>query len=309
LGVFVIFMARSAIKITKTPKITPGLSSYNLGFNSELDMKSYSWLEVLNPQVVTGKTRCALFDFDGTISVIRRGWDEIMRLLMIEMIGDGEPVRAEIESEVTDFVNHSTGMATMKQMEWLENAVRQYGISRRPLEAPDYKQIFNERLLQAVHQRLGALNEHPESWDTLMIAGVRVFLEGLAERGVQLFLASGSDHEDVLAESALLHVRDFFEDRIYGAKNGAGAISKDTIIHRILKENHLRSDELLVVGDGPVEIRLAHQVGAVGLGVAADENTRQTFDPIKRARLIAAGADLLVPHFLATAELVELFCG
>ena len=64
-----------------------------------------------------------------------------------------------------------------------------------------------------------------------------------------------------------------------------------------------------MVGDGPVEIRYARQVGAVALGVAADEDTRQTLSPRKRARLVEAGADLLVTNFLQADGLVNLFCG
>jgi phosphoglycolate phosphatase-like HAD superfamily hydrolase len=272
-------------------------------------MKSYSWLEVLNPQVVTGKTRCAMFDFDGTISVIRRGWEEIMISLMVEMIADGKPLPAEIKAEVVAYVDHSTGLMTIKQMEWLEDAVRRYGLSSHPLSASEYKQFYTERLLKPMRQRIAALEGHSNGRDDLMIAGVRAFMEGLTERGVQLFLASGTDHEVLITETRLLHVADFFGDRMYGAKGDLQPDSKEKIIARILKENNLRSEELLVIGDGPVEIRNARQVGAVALGVTADEETRQTLNPHKRTRLAAAGADLLVSNFLPAAELVSLFCG
>jgi phosphoglycolate phosphatase-like HAD superfamily hydrolase len=271
-------------------------------------MQSYPWLEVLNPQVVTGKTRCAMFDFDGTISVIRRGWEEIMISLMVEMIGDGKPLSAEIRTEVTAFVDHSTGLMTIKQMEWLEEAVRRYGLSSHPLSASEYKQMYTERLLKPANQRIATLESHPTRRDELMIAGVRAFMEGLAKRGVQLFLASGTDHEILISETGLLNVADFFGDRMYGAKGDSQPDSKEKIIARILKENHLRSEELLVIGDGPVEIRNARQVGAVALGIIADEETRQTPNPHKRARLAAAGADLLVSNFLPATELVNLFC-
>ena len=42
------------------------------------DLPPLSWLEVLNPSARLGRVRHALFDFDGTISVIRRGWEGIM---------------------------------------------------------------------------------------------------------------------------------------------------------------------------------------------------------------------------------------
>ena len=266
-------------------------------------------LEILHPNVRTGRTRCALFDFDGTISVIRRGWERIMISLMIEMISDGNSIPLNIESVVEEYVDHSTGILTIKQMQWLEEAVRRYGRSRRVLTASEYKQIYNERLLRPVRMRLNGINGVPVSADSLMIAGARDFLEKLARRGVRLFLASGTDQEYVQQEAAALGVAGFFGGHIYGARGDSEEDSKELVIERILQENHLAGDELLVVGDGPVEIRFARQVGAVALGVAADEDTRQTLSPRKRARLVEAGADLLVTNFLQAAALVDLLCG
>ncbi len=45
----------------------------DVGIDRHLD-----WLEVVNPTVRVGHVRHALFDFDGTISVIRRGWEQVM---------------------------------------------------------------------------------------------------------------------------------------------------------------------------------------------------------------------------------------
>ena len=55
------------------------------------DLLSLPWIEVVNPAIGIGRIRHALFDFDGTISVIRRGWENIMIPLMVEMICDGHP--------------------------------------------------------------------------------------------------------------------------------------------------------------------------------------------------------------------------
>ena len=50
-------------------------------------------IEVLNPAVGLGRFRHALFDFDGTLSVIREGWERVMVPLMVEMIAgeSGDP--------------------------------------------------------------------------------------------------------------------------------------------------------------------------------------------------------------------------
>jgi hypothetical protein len=44
--------------------------------------------------------------------------------LMVETICDGHPPSSEIETEVIEYVDHSTGIMTIKQMRWLEKAVR-----------------------------------------------------------------------------------------------------------------------------------------------------------------------------------------
>ncbi len=43
-------------------------------------------IEVVNPRIVRGLIRFALFDFDGTISLIREGWQGIMIPMMVEIL-------------------------------------------------------------------------------------------------------------------------------------------------------------------------------------------------------------------------------
>ena len=37
-----------------------------------------SLIEILDPRVGRGRIRYALFDFDGTLSLIREGWQQVM---------------------------------------------------------------------------------------------------------------------------------------------------------------------------------------------------------------------------------------
>jgi phosphoglycolate phosphatase len=270
------------------------------------DLPDLPWLNVINPSVRLGHVRHALFDFDGTISVIRRGWETIMIPLMVEMICDGHPPSSEIETEVIEYVDHSTGIMTVKQMRWLEETVRRYNLAKAPKTAAEYKQIYNQRLLQPVRQRLAQMGPDGNLVaDSLMIAGVRDFLHGLRDRGVILYLASGTDHIYVMEEAAALGVADLFDGHIYGAHDDIEDYTKDRVIQRILEDHHLQGEALLVVGDGPVEIRHAKAQQAVTLGIAADEELRQGLDPRKRERLVSAGADLIVTDFLNHEYLLE----
>ena len=70
------------------------------------------------------------------------------------------------------------------------------------------------------------------------------------------------------------------------------------VVHPRLFERHqLSGPELAVFGDGPVEIRLARAAGAIAVGVAASPARDSKPDPARRARLIRAGAHLIVPDF------------
>ncbi|MCP4166280.1 MAG: HAD family hydrolase [Chloroflexi bacterium] len=272
------------------------------------DLPLFPWMEVINPSVRLGRVRHALFDFDGTISVIRQGWERIMIPLMMEMICDRHPPTADIENEVADYVDRSTGILTIKQMEWLQQAVLRHGLAQDPQTAAEYKRIYNERLLRPVRKRLDEMDGSLAARDSLMIAGVRTFLQDLRSRGVTLYLASGTDHIYMEAEARALGVAEFFGTHIYGARDDTEAYTKERIIQYILDQNAFQGDELLVVGDGPVEIRHAKARNALALGVSADEERRQDLDPRKRRRLLTAGADLIVTDFLHSAELLDLLC-
>jgi phosphoglycolate phosphatase-like HAD superfamily hydrolase len=277
-------------------------------FTTAADLPSPPWLEVINPSARLGRVRHALFDFDGTISVIRRGWENVMIPMMLEMICDEHPPSLEIEAEVAEYVDRSTGILTIKQMQWLEEAVHRYGFARAPRTAREYKQIYNERLLRPVRQRMSEMDDSQAGRDALTITGARAFLHGLHDRGVALYLASGTDHVYVLEEAAALGVTEFFGEHIYGARDDTKAYTKERIIQRILDENGLSGKELLVVGDGPVEIRNAKARDALALGVAADEENRQGLNPRKRQRLLKAGADLIITDFSHHADLINILC-
>ena len=44
-----------------------------------------SWLEIVNPDHPRGPFRCVVFDFDGTLSLLRGNWQGLMIPLMVEI--------------------------------------------------------------------------------------------------------------------------------------------------------------------------------------------------------------------------------
>ena len=68
----------------------------------------------------------------------------------------------------------------------------------------------------------------------------------------------------------------------------------------------VQPDELLVFGDGYVEIEEVKKAGGTAIGVATAEPACLTVDPWKRQRLIDAGADFIILNYLAMDELATV---
>jgi len=268
---------------------------------------AHSAVQILNPAFPRGLLRHALFDFDGTISTVREGWERVMVPLMVEMIaGEAGDPDGSIRREVEQYVDESTGVQTILQMQWLADAVARRRGRGRALTPAEYKAVYDERLLEPVRERLGRLERGEVSREDLMIAGAESFVRALGQRGLTLYLASGTDVGHVRHEAAALGMDGCFGGGIFGALGSIEAYSKAQVIREILDAHHFRGPELLVVGDGPVEIREGKARGAVTLGVASDEARRRGLNPHKRDRLLAAGADLLIPDFAAAPALLAL---
>ena len=245
-----------------------------------------------------GRFRHVLFDFDGTISLLREGWQGIMRPVMLEIIAGGQPTTPEMEVEVDDYIEDSTGIQTLIQMQHLATLVRKYGRvpEEKILEPAEYKAIYNDRLMQPVNARLRRIQSGDAAIYDFAVRGSREFVRALADRGMTMYIFSGTDREDVQNEANVLGVADYF-DEIWGALPSLEEYSKEKVLRELIETHNLEGAEVLIIGDGPVELRTARDHGCVALGVASDETRGHGWDQTKRTRLLRAGADLLVPDF------------
>lgn len=252
--------------------------------------------EILNPDLARGHIRHALFDFDGTISLIREGWQGVMIPMMVELLMQTpeHEDEAAIEAVVNEFVARLTGKQTIYQMIQLVEELRKRGGA--PLEPLAYKYMYLDQLSARVNDRVAGLKAGRVDPDDLMVPGSRAMLDSLCARGVSCYLASGTDEPFVLAEAAVLGVAPFF-DGIYGAQDDYKSFSKKMVIDRIIAEHGLAGPEFVAFGDGYVEIEDTKRVAGIAVGVASDETRRTGLDEWKRRRLIEAGADLIVPDF------------
>jgi len=254
-------------------------------------------IELVNPDIIKRGIRFAVFDFDGTVSLIREGWQGIMIPMMVDILAETptRETRDELNTVVVDFVDRLTGRQTIYQMIRLaEEVVKRGGLPEEPLV---YKHRYHDMLWERIEGRITSLKNGTLSPESLMVPGVERMLKALRSRDVILFLASGTDLTYVQEEVAALGVVSLFNGGVYGALDQYKQFSKQKLLNDIITAHNLTGSELVVIGDGFVEIEEALRVGSVAVGVASDEARRCGIDEWKRKRLLEAGADIIIPDF------------
>lgn len=252
----------------------------------------------------------AIFDFDGTVSLLREGWQPIMYdYFKGELLKCPEvPGAAEAEKIVRDFVDMLTGKQTIFQCLQLCSEIKKYG--GVPYEPLEYKKEYLRRLLTHIHDRQDSLRAGGDA-SVYLVPGVKDTLKALGGMGVKCYLTSGTDEADVVEEARLLGISDMFES-IHGATDANSMVcSKELVIRELIEKNSLKgSNRLIAFGDGYVEIELAKQYGGFAVAVATNEAVRDTsISQWKRERLLKAGADCIIPDFSNTERLMRFICG
>lgn len=254
----------------------------------------------------------AVFDFDGTLSLIRQGWPDLMIGLFEEVLGQFpsasavEPVRATLEADI-----HSlTGQPTIRQMARFVERLAEQGLEGPPAE--ELLSRFETRLSSRTRQRKQRLADglvHPTEY---LVPGSLEMLAHCKRRSMQLYLLSGTTRTDVVAEAQLLGLTQFFGQRVFGPDaEHPEAFSKADVLRRILAEQQRGGSQLVSFGDGPTEIRATDQLGGLSVAVASDEANPGAGrpDPGKHRRLLAAGARVVVADFRLGAELLAVCMG
>ena len=245
-------------------------------------------------------------DWDGTTSLTRGGWADIMATLYSEHLpqvaGESDTARREYARAELMTLN---GKPSIHQMAHLAELVMLRGGSADSAEK--YHDEFQRRLGAEVRVRLERVRREPPGTDSLLVRGVRRLFETLHTRGISLTLATGSVMHEVRHETELLDVA-----RYFGAMHGPQSLddrtfSKRAIIAELLRDHDLDGATLLAFGDGPVEIRETKAVGGIAIAVASDEDNHGSgrVDAAKRGTLLAAGADGVIADFHHAQQIVE----
>ncbi len=284
------------------------------------DSRAARYYEGTEVEVVTDMrrprpVRNVIFDFDGTVSTLREGWEKIMEPVMIRSILgiDWKEAPADVyqtvRGRVRAYIDATTGIQTIVQMQGLVDMVKEFGFvsGSEVKDASGYKKDYDRELQAKVDARVARIHSGELACEDYMIKGSRRVLEALHRAGVRMFLASGTDEEHVLREAKVLGVDAFFDDRVLGSVGDPDVEAKKIVLEKIaglVGEKGLA--DLITFGDGPVEIRETKKRGGYAVGVASDEPRRYGWNASKRSRLIRAGADLVIADFLQGERLLRL---
>lgn len=233
----------------------------------------------------------AVFDFDGTLSTLRCGWEAVMEKMMLDILSE----KGDFKQEIKEFIDRSTGIQTIFQMKWLREKAESLGIE--PLDIWEYKAEYNRLLMERVEQNKQEAARDPQKF---LIRGSEAFLKRLKEKGIKIYVASGTDEADVKKEAEVLGLLEYFDD-IRGAIPYSESCSKEETLRALMAQS--KAENLMVVGDGPVEIKLGKAMGALTLGACANERLLCGYDEAKIRRLTNAGVHALVDGYTKIDEI------
>jgi sugar/nucleoside kinase (ribokinase family)/phosphoglycolate phosphatase-like HAD superfamily hydrolase len=269
-------------------------------------------IEIINPDLrgrfAGSYPQVAVFDHDGTISTLRHGWESIMLEVMIHAVAGNQyelltarQLKA-IEQQSRELIEKTTGVQTIVQMQELAELVRLNGYvdESRILTPVEYKRIYNDRLMEMVTRRRDRFESGRLSIEDVTLKGSTQTLQRLRSHGVRLYLASGTDIEDVRDETAALGYASLFDGGVYGSLGDADNDPKRVVLAQIMREieaSGSNPEACIIFGDGPVEIREAKRHGIPAVGIISDERQRYGMNLEKRERLVLAGADVIIPDF------------
>jgi phosphoglycolate phosphatase-like HAD superfamily hydrolase len=250
----------------------------------------------------------AVFDFDGTLSWLRHGWPE----LMCQVFFPYYPMRPEeseeqVQKELLAEILSNNGRPSIVQMKQFVQRVQARGADvPTPVELLHQ---YQSRLDQIIAERSDQILRGASRPDDFVVFGGRSMLELLEQRGLKLFILSGTLEERVKQEANLLDLARYFDGRIVGSPPDSAQFSKRAVLDKMLAEENIRGENLLCFGDGPVEIFHAQELGGLAVAVASDENHNGSgrMDPAKHAQLTEAGAHVLIPDYRDAAALVDAF--
>ncbi|HSH94744.1 MAG TPA: HAD family hydrolase [Roseimicrobium sp.] len=232
-----------------------------------------------------------VFDFDGTVSLLRGGWADIMLTQYLRHLPpQGHEDSVQHQAHLLDIILSLNGRPTIHQMIRLVDEMKKRGLTANPVDL--YQAEFQQELISMSAARMSAIRQGQRHPDEFLVPGTRPLLELLTSSGFAIYLLSGTHHCHLIEETACLGIDHFFSGGIFGPDDDDTAFSKRTVLEQILKTSGAAPAELLSFGDGPVELRETRSLGGTAIAIACDEAEPLSgrLDPHKHGRLLSAGA-------------------
>ena len=297
--------------------------TYNYDLAQDLRRAVYykeTEIEIINTDLLYFRKKSfpkyAIFDLDGTISSLREGWEVVMRESMLEFIAGPTYLTLHVDElrllneKIEILIKKTTGVQTIIQMVEMCHLITDFGYVKAEdmLTPQEYKELYANKIRAVVKRKIGRFSSGALQLEDFTMKGALPFVQNLRDKGVTVYLASGTDQTDVLHELEQFGYSHLFNGGIFGSvgdtKNDPKKLVMQTIRKRILKEGGvLERGDCVVFGDGPVEIREGRNQDFVTIGLVSDEKQRYGLNLAKRERLILAGADFLIPDYSWAAEL------
>ena len=167
---------------------------------------------------------------------------------------------------VTNFVMNSKGMMQTEQMAWLREQAVKKGIQPL-LSVEEYQRMYAQKWESFVRSQEESWKKNPP-----LIAGAKELIEELAERGVELFILSG-EAQELLEQRVKWLLPDVKFSGVYGCSKES-PVTKAEKLKTIKKDLNIPSDQLVMFGNGKVDMEAAKQAGIKAVGIAADSQEK-----------------------------------
>ena len=251
-----------------------------------------------------------LFDFDGTISLIRQGWPEVMVPMFVEAIPRvaGESA-ADVERMVLDDIMRLNGKQTIYQMIQLAGRIEERGGSRSSRSGTSTNTSAGSTPTSAPGPPgWPGARSPPRPCSSTASARCSNTSRGSACGSTW---PAGPTSPPSGGRPTCSTSPKYFGPNIHGAQDDYKSFSKKMVIDRILAEHGITGRRLLSFGDGYVEIENTRQVGGLAVAVASDEanNGSGRVDEWKRRRLLGVGADVVIPDYRDAVPFVDYLLG